>query len=100
MFIFAACFIGYQVDRSYMCVEALHETPSNHDTTAIPVKKSLSRELLHIDTFNLASPHEHPASFRPALSVPVFWFVHDSWGSNSMRPQATMTQPLYRSRNP
>jgi hypothetical protein len=46
-------------------------------TTAIPFKKSLSQELLHIDTFNLASTREHPAIFRPALSLPVFWFVYD-----------------------
>jgi hypothetical protein len=73
------------------------------DRTAIPLKNSLSQELLHISVSPLASVLVAPDIFQPAPSVLALLFAYDRWGSHPM-PQATatttFTQRLYRSRNP
>jgi hypothetical protein len=66
----------------------------NFDKTAIPFRKSLRQELLHIDNFNLASDRVVPGIFRPAPSVAVFWFVYDRWGSHYMS-EALPTSPSF-----
>jgi hypothetical protein len=64
---------------------------------AIPFKKFLSQELLHIYNFILASPCVPPARFQRAASIAVcFDGVAHSMPHTTTK---TFTQWLYRSRN-
>jgi hypothetical protein len=80
--------------RALRCCGHVQRNYQNFDRTAIPLKKSLSRELLHIYTFNLASVRVSPALFQRAPSIAV-WFV-DVFRCMANATTKTLTKRLFR----